>query len=157
MNQQFNQLQARFPGLGCWLFVFVAIWIIGAIGITGILKSIFAVILFLILAPVLLSVAARFWLKRNLVTGNCPVCEQSLVCLKQSKIICPNCGTEVTATDNGLERVAADGVIDIQAVDVKTSTATTLDTEAAASTSTKVDVLDVEVVDVEVQQLPESD
>ncbi len=150
MNQQFNQLQARFPGLGCWLFVFIAIWVIGAIGITGILKSIFAVILFLILAPVLLSVVARFWLKRNLVTDNCPVCEQSLVCIKQSKTICPNCATEVMATENGLKRVAADGVIDVQAVDIQTSTAT-LDAETAAAP------LDVEVIDVEVQQLPESD
>ncbi len=150
MNQQFNQLQARFPGLGCWLFVFAAIWVIGAIGITGILKSIFAVILFLILAPILLSLAARFWLKRNLITDNCPVCEQSLVCIKQSKTICPNCATEVMATENGLERVAADGVIDVQAVDIQTS-ATTLDARTADAP------VDVEVIDVEVQQLPESD
>ncbi len=146
MNQRFNQLQVRFPGLGCWLFAFIAIWVIGAIGITGILKSIFAVVLFLILAPVLLSIAVRFWLKRNLVTGNCPVCEQSLVCIRQSKTICPNCATEVTATDDGLERVAADGVIDIQAVDIQPSATAAPDTETAATTT----------IDVEVQRLPES-
>lgn len=145
MNQQFNQLQTRFPGLGCWLFAFIAIWVVGAIGITGILKSIFAVVLFLILAPVLLSVAAQFWLKRNLVTGNCPVCEQSLVCIKQSKTVCPNCATEVRATADGLERIAADGVIDVQAVDIQPS-ATAVETEAAPPT-----------IDVEVQQLPRSE
>lgn len=147
MNQQFNQLQARFPGLGCWLFAFIAIWVIGAIGITGILKSIFAVILFLILAPVLLSVVARFWLKRNLVSGNCPVCEQSLVCMKQSKLTCPNCATEVSATDNGFERVAAEGVIDVQAVDIQTSATATLDVDTTPATP----------IDVEVQRLPESE
>ncbi len=146
MNQQFNQLQVRFPGLGCWLFAFIAIWVIGAIGITGILKSIFAVILFLVLAPVLLSVAVRFWLKRNVVTGNCPVCEQSLVCIKQSKTICPNCATEVTATSDGFERVAADGVIDVQAVDIQPIATTASEAETAATTT----------IDVEVQQLPES-
>ena len=146
MNQQFNQLQTRFPGIGCWLFAFIAIWVIGAIGITGILKSIFAVILFLILAPVLLSVAARFWLKRNLVSGNCPVCKQSLVCIKQSKTICPNCATEVTATSDGLKRATADGVIDVQAVDMQPTTAATLDAEKTATTT----------IDVEVQPLPES-
>ncbi len=146
MNQQFNQLQTRFPGLGCWLFAFIAIWVIGAIGITGILKSIFAVILFLILAPVVLSIAVRFWLKRNLVTDRCPVCEQPLVCLKQSKTVCPNCATEVTATGEGLERVAADGVIDVQAVDIQPTAATTRDAETSATTT----------IDVEVQQLPES-
>lgn len=148
MSQQFNQLQARFPGLGCWLFVFIAIWVIGAIGITGILKSIFAVVLFLILAPVLLSVAAQFWLKRNLISGNCPVCDQSLVCLKQSKTICPNCATEVIATEDGFERVAADGVIDVQAVDIQSTSATAVGVEEADAVPT---------IDVEVQRLPESE
>ncbi|EDX85732.1 hypothetical protein S7335_3435 [Synechococcus sp. PCC 7335] len=146
MNQQFNQLQTRFPGLGCWLFAFIAIWVIGAIGITGILKSIFAVVLFLILAPVLLSIAAQFWLKRNLITGNCPVCEQSLVCIKQSKTVCPNCATEVTATADGFERATADGVIDVQAVDIQPASAA-VDTETAAPTT----------IDVEVQRLPGSE
>lgn len=146
MNQQFNQLQTRFPGLGCWLFAFIAIWVVGAIGITGILKSIVAVILFLILAPVLLSIAAQFWLKRNLVTGKCPVCAQSLVCIKQSKTVCPNCATEVTATADGLERVAADGVIDVQAIDIQ-PLATTMETETATATT----------IDVEVQRLSESE
>ena len=147
MNQQFNQLQTRFPGLGCWLFAFIAIWVVGAIGITGILKSIFAVVLFLILAPVLLSLAVQFWLKRNLVTGDCPVCEQSLVCIKQSKTVCPNCATEVTATAEGLERVAADGVIDVQAIDIQPAATTAEKAETGAPTT----------IDVDVQQLPQSE
>ena len=142
MNQNFNQLQIRFPGLGCWLFVLIAVWVLSAIGLSGVIKSIFGIVLFLLLAPVLAFFALRFWVKRNLVTGNCPVCEQPLTSLKSIKIPCPNCGTELSTTQEGFERLATDGVIDIQAVDIQAGAA-----EAG----------DVEVIDVEVQRLPESD
>ena len=142
MNQNFNQLQIRFPGLGCWLFILIGVWVLSAIGLSGVIKSIFGLVLFLLLAPVLAFFALRFWIKRNLVTGNCPVCEQPLTSLKSIKIPCPSCGTELSTTQEGFERLATDGVIDIQAVDIQAGA-----TEAG----------DVEVIDVEVQRLPESD
>ena len=149
MNQNFNQLQVRFPGLGCWLFVLGAIWLLGAIGIGGIIKSIFALVLFVVLAPVLAFLALQFWVKRNLIQGNCPVCEQTLAGLNNSKMPCPNCGTELSVTSEGFERFATDGVIDIQAVDV----------QAANVQSRRVELSDgsVPTIDVEVQRLPDAD
>ena len=144
MNQNFNQLQVRFPGLGCWLFILVAFWLIGAIGIGSILKFTFALILFIFLAPVLAFLALQFWIRRNLVNGNCPVCEQSLAGLKNSKMPCPNCGTELSVTAEGFERFAPEGIIDIQAVNVQSSTVDLSDTSATT-------------IDVEVQRLPEAD
>ena len=128
MNQNFNQLQGRFPQLGCWVFLLISFWVVGAIGITGILKSIFALVLFLLLAPVLGFWALQFWVKRNLVEGSCPVCNQPLTGLKKMKIPCPSCGTEVMATDDGFERVSAAGVIDVQVVDTQTSVVDVSDT-----------------------------
>jgi len=149
VNQNFNQLQVRFPGLGCWLFVLVAVWLLGAIGIGGIIKSIFALVLFVVLAPVLAFLALQFWVKRNLIQGNCPVCEQTLAGLKNSKMPCPNCGTELSVTAEGFERFATDGVIDIQAVDI----------QASDVTRNRVVLSDGEVptIDVEVQRLPDAD
>lgn len=149
MNQNFNQLQVRFPGLGCWVFVLISFWVIGAVGITGILKSIFALVLFVVLAPVLAFLGLQFWVKRNLVEGNCPVCEQPLTGLKSVKTPCPNCGTEVTATADGFERAMTDGVIDVQAVD--TNASTVMDESA----DDDVPFIETTVVDVDVQQLPE--
>lgn len=149
MNQNFNQLQVRFPGLGCWVFVLISFWVIGAIGITGILKSIFALVLFVVLAPVLAFWGLQFWVKRNLVEGNCPVCEQPLTGLKSVKTPCPNCGTEVTATADGFERATTDGVIDVQAVDTNASTVTD------ESVDDDVPFIETTVVDVDAQQLPE--
>ena len=146
MNQNFNQLQVRFPGLGCWVFVLISFWVIGAIGITGILKSIAALIIFLILAPVLAFAGLQFWLRRNLVEGNCPVCDQSLTGIKNVKLNCINCGTPLSVTDAGFERVAGEGVIDVQAVDVQASDVT--DTPVIEAETTP-------IIDVEV--LPEAD
>ncbi|MEL6553885.1 MAG: hypothetical protein AAFQ63_10560 [Cyanobacteria bacterium J06621_11] len=145
MNQNFNQLQVRFPGLGCWVFVLISFWVIGAIGITGLLKATFALVLFLFLAPVVAFLGLQFWVKRNLVQGSCPVCEQPLTSLKSVKMPCPNCGTQVSVVDGKFERVAGEGVIDVQAVDVQT-TAVSVDNDAAAT-----------VIDVEVQRLPEAE
>ncbi len=143
MNQNFNQLQGRFPQLGCWLFLLIAFWVVGAIGITGILKSIFALVLLLLLAPALGFWALQFWVKRNLVEGSCPVCAQPLTGLKKMKVPCPNCGTEVTAIGGGFERATADGVIDVQVVDAQASVVDVSDTATT--------------IDVEVQRLPEAD
>lgn len=144
MNQNFNQLQGQFPGLGCWLFILGTIWLLGAIGIGGIIKSIFALVLFVVLAPVLAFLALQFWIKRNLVSGSCPVCEQSLTGLKNSKMPCLNCGTELSVTAEGFERFATDGIIDIQAVDIQSSAVDLSDASSAT-------------IDVEVQRLPEGD
>lgn len=146
MNQNFNQLQVRFPGLGCWLFVLGAAWLLGAIGLSGIVKSIAVLVLFVMLAPVLAFLGLQFWLKRNLINGDCPVCEQTLAGLKNSNLVCPNCATELTATADGFERTATDGVIDIQAVDIQ-----------ASATSAESSDDDTTVIDVEVQRLPEAD
>lgn len=144
MNQNFNQLQVRFPSLGCWLFILVSLWLIGAIGIGSILKVTFALVLFIFLAPVLAFLALQFWIRRNLVNGECPVCAQSLTGLKSSKMPCPNCGTALLVTAEGFERFAAEGVIDIQAVDIQSSPKDFADTSATT-------------IDVEVQRLPETE
>lgn len=147
MNQNFNQMQVRFPGLGCWLFILGAAWLLGAIGLSGIVKSIFALVAFLVLAPVVVLLVARFWLKRNLVEGDCPVCDQSLTSLKNVKLTCPSCSTTLMTTEEGFDRFAPEGVIDVQAVDVQSSP---VDTNADAADTSPA------TIDVEVQRLPES-
>lgn len=154
MNQNFNQLQVQFPGLGCWLFILGAIWLLGALGIGGIVKSIFALVLFVVLAPVLAFLALRFWIRRNLVSGSCPVCEQSLAGLKNSKMPCPNCGTELSVTAEGFERFASDGIIDIQAVDMQS---VDIQMDISDSSTDFFSPTTPTTIDVEVQRLPESD
>ncbi|NJM96755.1 MAG: hypothetical protein HC800_05775 [Phormidesmis sp. RL_2_1] len=158
MNQNFNQLQIRFPGLGCWVFVLGTAWLLGAIGLGGILKFTFALVLFIFLAPVLAFLAIQFWLQRNLVKGNCPVCEQPLTSLKNLKMPCPNCGTELSATAEGFERFAADGVIDVQVVDVQSSAVNLSGMNLSGSAPSEADATtDATTIDVEVERLTDAD
>lgn len=145
MNQNFNQLQVRFPGLGCWVFVLGAAWLLGAVGLSGIIKSIAVLVLIVMLAPVLAFFGLQFWLKRNLVNEGCPVCDQTLTGLRGAKVICPSCSTELVATSDGFERTATEGVIDIQAVDIQSSAISVDEANEA------------DVIDVEVQRLPSAD
>ena len=144
MNQNFNQLQVRFPGIGCWLTIFGVVWLLGAIGLGTIVKVTFALVLFLVLAPVLALIALQFWLKRNLIEGSCPVCDQPLSGLSNLQMTCPSCGTPLVVSAGEFTRQSTEGVIDIQAVDVQSSPV--VETEEAAQT-----------IDVEVQSLPEAD
>ena len=149
MNQNFNQLQVRFPGLGCWLTIFGLVWLLGAIGLGTIVKLTFALVLFLVLAPVLAFAALQFWVKRNLVEGSCPVCDQPLSGLSNLQISCPSCGTALTVIEGQFTRQTTDGVIDIQAVDVQSNTVEVTEAETAETTA--------QTIDVEVQRLPEAD
>ena len=65
------------------------------------------------------------------------------------KLTCPNCTTQLVTTADGFERFAPDGVIDVRAVDVQSSTVdmNVADTTNASATT----------IDVEVQQLPEGE
>lgn len=149
MNQNFNQMRVRFPGLGCWIFVLGSVWLLGAIGLSGIVKSIFALVLFLMLTPVIVLIVARFWIKKNLVEGSCPVCNQSLTSLKSVKLSCPNCATQLMTTTEDFERFSPEGVIDVQAVDIQSSSVDFRSTDKVNNKSA--------AIDVEVQQLPEGD
>ena len=127
MNQPgFRQIQFNLSGLGCWLTLLGVIWLLGAVGLGWLVKSLAVIVVLILLIPVFAFVGLRFWLKRNLVQGNCPVCTTPLTGLKDAVTPCPNCGTVLATTPEGFQRQTEDGTIDITAVDV-TVDAVTLD------------------------------
>jgi hypothetical protein len=113
-----NQIQLNFSGIGCWLMAIGIIWLLGAVGLGWIVKSLAVLVVLLILAPVFLFLGVRFWLKRNLVQAECPVCATSLTGLKGAQTLCPSCGTPLQVEANGFHRLAQEGTIDVDAVDV---------------------------------------
>jgi hypothetical protein len=74
--------------------------------------------LLVLAAPVLAFLGLRFWLRRNLVQGPCPVCDTPLTGLKGTETRCLNCGTVLQTEVDGFARVAEAGTIDITAVEV---------------------------------------
>lgn len=122
----FRQIQFNLSGLGCWLTLLGLIWLLGAVGLGWLVKSLAVIVVLVLLIPVFALVGLRFWLRRNLVQATCPVCSTSLTGIRDAATQCPNCGTGLTATATGFQRQADEGTIDITAVDV-TVDAVTLD------------------------------
>ncbi len=113
-----NNYQFNFSGLGCWLTVIAIAWLLGAVGLGWLVKSLVVLFVLVLVAPVIAFVAFRWWFNRNLVEGNCPVCQMPLTSLNQAKIDCPNCQTPLQATLDGFVRFTPEGTVEVSAVDV---------------------------------------
>lgn len=114
----FKQLRLNFSGIGCWLTLIAIAWLLGAIGLGWLVKSFLVLLVLLTLAPIVGFVLFRWWLQRNLVQGNCPVCSFSLTGLNNTESICPNCGTSVKAENGEFKRTTPEGTIDVDVVEV---------------------------------------
>jgi hypothetical protein len=117
-RQGSNNIQLNFSGLGCWLTAFGVIWLLGAAGLGWLVKSIALLFVLLLITPILAFVGFRWWLGRNLVEGNCPVCQTPLTGLKAIKTVCPNCQTPLQVTQEGFQRDVPEGTVEVSAVDV---------------------------------------
>ncbi|MGF1459672.1 MAG: hypothetical protein ACFBSG_11670 [Leptolyngbyaceae cyanobacterium] len=136
-----NYYQINFSGLGCWLTVIAIAWLLGAIGLGWVVKSIAVLFVLILLAPVLGFIGFRWWLKRNLIEGNCPVCEVPLTGINNIQTVCPNCRTQLKVSRDGFVRFTPEGTVEVNAVDVTSGRSSTSD----------------EAVDVTVEVLPPSE
>ncbi|MFE4107545.1 hypothetical protein [Almyronema epifaneia] len=117
MNQNdFRQL--NFSGLGCWLTLFAFVWLLGALGLGWLIKSFLVLMVLLILAPVVAFLGFRWWLRRNLVSAQCPVCQAEVSGINGMQATCLNCGTQLKAENDTFKRATSEGTIDIEAVEV---------------------------------------
>ncbi len=132
----FRQLQLNFSGMGCWLTLAIGFLLMTTVGIGWLLKSLLVLIVLLFLIPIVLIVGVQFWLRRNLVEGTCPSCSQPLTGFKTIPLSCPSCGVALQATDGTFVRVAPEGTIDVDAINVEVSNGD----DGAADNVTIVDV-----------------
>ncbi|TVQ08531.1 MAG: hypothetical protein EA368_11565 [Leptolyngbya sp. DLM2.Bin27] len=120
-----NQIQLNFSGLGCWLTLIGVVWLLGAVGLGWVVKSLAVLVVLVLAAPVLGFIGLRFWLRRNLVQGACPVCSADLTGIKGAETNCLSCGTPLRVEADGFSRLTEAGTIDVTAVDVVDITAET--------------------------------
>lgn len=114
-------------GIGFWLSVLALVWLLGSLGLQGVVNSILLILAFLLVAPVIAFVGLRWWLDRNLATDNCPACNYEFVGLERSQFRCPNCGEPLQVEGGKFQRVAPPGTIDVDVVDVVDVPSRTLD------------------------------
>jgi predicted RNA-binding Zn-ribbon protein involved in translation (DUF1610 family) len=101
-----------------WLTTIAVIWLLGFVGLGWLVKSFLFLIGFFTIVPVVAFFGLQWWLTRNLVQGNCPVCQEGLTALKNAQLNCPSCGESIRSTGRTFERISTPGTIDVQAVEV---------------------------------------
>ncbi len=100
------------------IITFLLIWLVAALGLGWLIKSLLYLILFLMLAPVVLLIVGRWWLSRNLIQQPCPVCGYELTGLSVVETRCPSCGEVLEIKNKSFQRVTSPGTIDVEVVDV---------------------------------------
>jgi hypothetical protein len=119
VNQNgFKSLQINIPSIGFWLTLIVFFWLIGAVGVVWLIKSILILIGFLILTPVIAFIGFRWWLKRNLVDAQCPVCSYQFTAVKGMEFRCPSCAEPLQVKEGHFIRLAPPGTVDVEVIEV---------------------------------------
>lgn len=116
-----KSFQLSFSRLSGWLTIFLFIWLLGAVGLGWLVNSFLILMGLLLLAPAIAFVWFRWWLQRNLVQSQCPVCSYELAALNRTQLQCPSCGELLKVEQGRLNRLTPPGTIDVQAVEVAAS------------------------------------
>lgn len=118
MNQGTPKISLNLPRISNWLVLLVIACVLGSIGLGWIVKSVLIVVGLLLLTPVVGFFALQWWLKRNLIEDNCPVCQYEFTALNQTQFQCANCGEPLKIEEGHFSRLTPPGTIDVTAVEV---------------------------------------
>ena len=97
------------------------IWLLGSIGLGWLVNSFLILMGLLLISPVIAVFVLRWWVSRNVIADQCPVCSYEFTGLKQTQFQCPNCGETLKIESRKFQRVTPPGTIDVQAVEVSAS------------------------------------
>jgi ssDNA-binding Zn-finger/Zn-ribbon topoisomerase 1 len=106
-------------GFGGWLVFFGIIWLLGSVGLGWLVKSVVVLVLFLAIAPIIAIIGFRWWLRRNLVESQCPVCAYQSAGLNGTQLRCPSCNEPLKVEKGDFVRLTPPGTVDVQAVEVQ--------------------------------------
>jgi len=119
VNQdRFERFQVGLTEVSRLLLPFAIIWLLGSIGLGWLVKSFVILLGLLVLTPILAFVGFRWWLSRNLIQSDCPVCHYEFASLNHSEFNCPNCGEALRAENQKFNRLTPADTIDVSAVEV---------------------------------------
>jgi predicted RNA-binding Zn-ribbon protein involved in translation (DUF1610 family) len=109
----------RFAGLRFWLTVLLVIWGLSALGLGWLVDSLFILIAIATVAPIVAFFGLQWWVKRSIITSECPVCGHVSMASRNSQFNCPSCGELLQVEKQKFVRFTPPGTIDVevQAVD----------------------------------------
>ena len=141
MNDPYSRnIQFNSSGLGCFLTFLLIAALLTSVGLGWIVNGFIILILLIPVTIALGVIGFRWWLKRNVIEDDCPVCGHTFTGLNNAIARCPSCGEIVQVADRAFQRQTPAGTVEVAAVDA---------VEVTAEPS------DATVVDVQV--LPASD
>lgn len=105
-------------GLGCFLTFVVISLLLGAVGLGWVVNSFLILLGILFVAPVIAFWVLRWWIRRNIVEDQCPVCGYEFAGFNNTESRCPSCGEVLQIEDKRFHRVTPPGTIDVEAVEV---------------------------------------
>ncbi len=114
----FNNSQLNLLNFRPWLTALAVAWLLASLGLGWLVNSLLIIFGLILLAPVVAFFGFRWWLERNLVTDQCPVCNYEFTGLNNSQLQCPNCGENLMVQKGHFQRFAPEGTIDVTAVEV---------------------------------------
>ena len=113
-----NTFQFKLSGVGSWLTLLLIIWLLGSIGLGWLVKSVMILIGLILITPAIAFLGFRWWLQRNLVGDECPVCNYEFRALNRTECQCPNCNEPLKIEQGHFNRLTPPGTIDVEAVEV---------------------------------------
>ena len=118
VNNSPNLFQINLPRLQSWLTVLAIFLLLGSVGLGWLVKSALILIGLAIFLPIIGFVGFFWWVRRNIVAADCPVCSQPLQGVSGSEIQCTNCGELLKVTQGKFQRDTPPDTIDVVAVEV---------------------------------------
>ena len=118
-QKNFSSAQFNLSGIGGWVVLLAIAWLLGMIGLGWLVKSVLVLIGLLVFTPVIAFFAIRWWLKRNLVQDQCPVCGVSSAGINGTQLMrCPSCSEPLRVEQGHFYRITPPGTVDVEAVEV---------------------------------------
>jgi Zn finger protein HypA/HybF involved in hydrogenase expression len=118
VNQGTPKIPLKLPAVSNWLVLLGIACLLVSIGLGWLVQSILILFGLLLLTPVVAFFGLQWWLKRNLIEDNCPVCQHEFPALNQTQFQCPNCGEPLKIEQGHFHRLTPPGTIDVTAVEV---------------------------------------
>lgn len=117
-QKNFSSSQFNLSGIGVWVVLLAIAWLLGMIGLGWLVKSVLVLIGLVVVTPIIAFFGFRWWLKRNVVEDQCPVCGVSSVGFNGTQLRCPNCSEPLRVAQGHFYRLTPPGTVDVEAVEV---------------------------------------
>jgi hypothetical protein len=118
VNNSPNLFQLNLPRLQSWLTLLAIFLLLGSLGLGWLVKSALILIGLAIVTPIVGFLGFFWWIRRNIVQADCPVCNYPLQGVSGSEIQCANCGELLKVTQGKLLRETPPDTIDVVATEV---------------------------------------